>query len=139
MSRGWLLFGFCYIETLAIRKYGVKGGHDRGSRGGSERASEVKQVFLDRKLLVLLSLVTGPKHGYGLMKDIESSFGIRLGPGTLYACIASLEREGLIEALPSVDRRNPYQVTAAGETEVRRAVDEVARVTSVALARVSAI
>ena len=98
-----------------------------------------KQIFLDRKLLVLLSLLTGPKHGYGLMKDIEASFGIRLGPGTLYACIGSLEKEGLVEALPSVERRQPYRVTPAGEVAVRRAVDEVARVTSVALTRVSAV
>lgn len=98
----------------------------------------VKQVFLDRKLLVLVSLLTGPKHGYALMKDIEASFAVRLGPGTLYACVGSLEKEGLVEAMPSVDRRHPYRITPRGDLEVRRAIAEVARVTSVALTRVSA-
>ena len=39
-----------------------------------------------------------------------------MGPGTLYATLARLEERGLIEALPPVDRRRPYQLTAVGAT-----------------------
>ena len=44
----------------------------RGIRGSS-----------DRSVLVLTSLAGGPKHGYALIKDVESFAGIKLGPGTL--------------------------------------------------------
>ena len=94
-------------------------------------------VFLDKKLLGLISLLGGPKHGYALMKDIESSFGVRIGPGTLYGCVGSLEREGLVESLPDSNRRRPYRITASGEARAKRNVAEIVRFTSVALSRVA--
>lgn len=36
----------------------------------------------DRSLLVLTSLVEGPKQGHALIKDIEAFAGVTLGPGT---------------------------------------------------------
>jgi DNA-binding PadR family transcriptional regulator len=45
---------------------------------------------------------------------IEALCGVRLGLGTLYGALARLERRGLIEPLPSEDRRRPYRLTAAG-------------------------
>ncbi|MGB7104020.1 MAG: PadR family transcriptional regulator [Acidimicrobiales bacterium] len=94
-------------------------------------------VFLDKKLLILISLLEGPKHGYALMKDIEISFGVRIGPGTLYGCVGSLEREGLVESLPESDRRRPYKITALGEARAKANVAEIAQFTSVALSRVA--
>ena len=68
----------------------------------------------DRSILVLTSLAGGPKHGYALIKDIESFAGVKMGPGTLYGALAKLEESGLIVALPEDDRRHPYRVTATG-------------------------
>jgi DNA-binding PadR family transcriptional regulator len=68
----------------------------------------------DRRLLVLISLSDGPKHGYAIQQDIEEFAGVRLGPGTLYGAIGSLERDGLIRPLPGNRRRRPYDVTPAG-------------------------
>ena len=51
---------------------------------------------------------------HAMMEDIEALCGVRLGPGTLYGALARLERRGLIEPLPSEDRRRPYRLTAAG-------------------------
>lgn len=97
-------------------------------------------LSLDKKLLILISLFGGPKHGYALMKDIEQSFGVKIGPGTLYGCIGSLERDGLIEEVTSDrERRRPYRITVTGEEQTKRNVAEIARVTSVALARVAVI
>lgn len=70
--------------------------------------------FTEPVVLVLTSLADGPKHGYGLAKDIESFAGIKLGPGTLYGALSRLEDRGWIEALPAEDRRRPYQITSAG-------------------------
>ncbi len=87
--------------------------------------------FSEPSLLILISLADGPKHGYAMTEDIASVAGVRLGPGTLYGAIARLEAQGLIEALASDDRRNPYRITAAGEKALRArlgALQAVARI-----------
>ena len=68
----------------------------------------------DPNLLVLVSLAAGPRHGHGILLDVEEFAGVRLGPGTLYGAINRLEDEGLIEGLPAEGRRRPYRLTQAG-------------------------
>ncbi len=53
------------------------------------------------------------------MADVEELSRTPLGPGTLYAALGRLERRGLIEALPSQDRRRPYRLTGLGATTLR--------------------
>jgi DNA-binding PadR family transcriptional regulator len=68
---------------------------------------------------VLLALLDGPRHGYGIMQDVEelTSGDVKLGPGTLYTAIARLERAGLIEECEAdADRRRCYRVTRKGKT-----------------------
>jgi DNA-binding PadR family transcriptional regulator len=94
--------------------------------------------FSEPALLVLVSLADGPRHGYGMLDDIEEITGSRLGVGTLYGAIARLEEGGLIEALPTEDRRRPYRITAAGvrHLEVRlRSLRAVTRLGERRLAR----
>ena len=55
--------------------------------------------------LILSSLADGAKHGYALTKDIAAFAGVRLAPGTLYEALSRLEAQGMIEPLPSADRR----------------------------------
>lgn len=86
--------------------------------------------FTEPAVLVLSSLAEGPKHGYAITQDVRATCGVELGPGTLYAALARLERRGLIEALPSEDRRRPYRLTASGATALERqlkALEKVAR------------
>lgn len=78
----------------------------------ARRKSEV--AWADPALLILGSLVSGPKHGYAIVQDTEESTGITLGPGTLYAALARLEERGHVRALPGDERRRPYEITAAG-------------------------
>ena len=68
----------------------------------------------DPPVLILTSLASGPKHGYGLLQDIEQFAGVRLGPGTLYGAISRLEERGLIEAVGPTGRRRPYRLSPAG-------------------------
>ncbi len=65
-------------------------------------------------LLILLSLLDGPKHGYAIAADIESFAGKRLGPGTLYGAIGRLVDAGQVVELAEVDRRKPFQITERG-------------------------
>ena len=95
--------------------------------------------FSDPSLLILSSLANGPKHGYAMMEDIFEFSGTRLEPGTLYGAIARLEQRGWIEALPSEDRRRPYQITAAGVAALRAQLTTWNRVISTGLQRLPAI
>ncbi len=75
--------------------------------------------FSEPALLILISLAEAPKHGYAMTEDIAAIAEVRLGPGTLYGAIARLEARGLIEAVGSEDRRNPYRLTGLGEQALR--------------------
>ncbi|HEX7264691.1 MAG TPA: PadR family transcriptional regulator [Candidatus Dormibacteraeota bacterium] len=86
--------------------------------------------FAEPAVLVLVSLAEGPKHGYAMTADIDRVSGIRLGPGTLYGAIARLEERGLIEPLPSEDRRRPYRLTPTGAAALRAHLDTLERVTA---------
>ena len=87
--------------------------------------------------LILSSLADGPKHGYALTKDIEQFASVRLAPGTLYEALSRLESQGFIKALPSEDRRRPYQLTAAGAQALRAHLADQRRVADVGLRRLS--
>lgn len=92
----------------------------------------------DATLLVLTSLTSGPKHGYALTKDIKEMAGITMGPGTLYGVLARLEEEGMIQSLPSADRRRPYRITAHGASVLRERLEIAAKVARVGLGRLGA-
>jgi DNA-binding PadR family transcriptional regulator len=67
-----------------------------------------------RMLHVLLALTDGPLHGYAIMEEVEqaSSGRVRVGPGTLYEALQSLEKKGLVEVVPNKpgdDPRRRYQ------------------------------
>jgi DNA-binding PadR family transcriptional regulator len=76
---------------------------------------------------LLLALLDGPRHGYGIMQDVEEITGgeVRLGPGTLYTGIKRLLQAGLIEECePDADRRRCYRLTRQGR---RHAAEEAQR------------
>lgn len=92
---------------------------------------------------VLLSLMPGPQHGYGIKLDIEARTEgeISLGSGTLYQAIHRLEREGLIAGSRSTrERTDPrrgrsYQILPPGRTAVREHLRRLSRVVEYARAR----
>lgn len=94
--------------------------------------------FAGPATLILSSLAEGTKHGWALTKDIEAFAGVRLAPGTLYEALNRLEGLGLIEAVPSDDRRRPYRLTAAGAAALREHLARERQVVDVGLARLRA-
>jgi DNA-binding PadR family transcriptional regulator len=64
---------------------------------------------------ILLALVDGHRHGYGIIQDVagRTDGALRLGTGTLYTALARLSTLGLID---ESDRRPP----AAADDERRR-------------------
>jgi DNA-binding PadR family transcriptional regulator len=89
----------------------------------------------DPTLLVLSSLAGGDKHGYAIMEDIELFAGVRLGPGTLYGAITRLEERGWIRAVDSIDRRQPYTITAIGRDYLSDQLANLDRVVRAGLRR----
>ena len=94
--------------------------------------------FAGPATLILSSLAEGSKHGWALTKDIETFAGVRLAPGTLYEALNRLEGLGLIEAVPSDDRRKPYKLTAVGASALREHLARQKRLVEVGLSRLSA-
>jgi DNA-binding PadR family transcriptional regulator len=81
--------------------------------------------FAAPSLAILLALGDGPQHGYAIMAAARKLTGEKLGPGTLYATLGRLEARGLIESLPSDDRRRPYRLTGAGVATLRMQLESI--------------
>jgi DNA-binding PadR family transcriptional regulator len=94
--------------------------------------------FGEPALFILISLAGGAKHGYAMMEDIAAFAGTRLGAGTLYGALARLEERGLVEALPVVDRRRPYRLTAAGITVLQERLANLDSYAAIGRARLAA-
>jgi DNA-binding PadR family transcriptional regulator len=78
--------------------------------------------------LILLALAEEERHGYGLVKAIESRMpGVRIEPANLYRTLRSMTREGLVVESdrrpdPALDdaRRRYFRITNKG-TRLARA------------------
>jgi DNA-binding PadR family transcriptional regulator len=93
--------------------------------------------------MILLSLAEGPRHGYGMMKDVaELSEGrVLLSTGTLYGALKRLRAAGWITRLDGRDEaddgvypgkdRKEYALTGAGRQVLRA---ETARLSALARA-----
>jgi DNA-binding PadR family transcriptional regulator len=85
-------------------------------------------------LLILTSLADEPRHGYALMKHIESlSEGrVRLSTGTLYGAIRRLLQAGWIEPFDQEDvsrEKQAYRLTSAGRKELESQLDRMKELT----------
>jgi DNA-binding PadR family transcriptional regulator len=90
---------------------------------------------------ILLALIGGERHGYGIMQETaRSSAGkLNLGPGTLYRSIRRLESDGLIEEsderpVPDLDdeRRHYYRLTPFGLRVARAEAERLAALVRIA-------
>ena len=92
-------------------------------------------------LHILLALSTKERHGYGIMKEVESdSQGkVKMGPGTLYGSIGRMAEAGLIRESdkrvdPDMDdqRRVYYKITALGQSTLAAELERYQEVVAVA-------
>jgi DNA-binding PadR family transcriptional regulator len=93
-------------------------------------------------LLVLLSLAEQPRHGYSILKDIESMSGGRvlLSTGTLYGALQRLLDNGWIERVEEEDAprdRRTYRLTSRGRRNLQAEIERMRHVTKLAALRVS--
>ena len=99
-------------------------------------------------LHILLALSTEERHGYAIMKQVESdSQGkVKMGPGTLYGSIGRMLEAGLIRETdkkidPDLDdeRRIYYQITALGQKTLGAELDRYREVVAIAKKRQFAV
>src|SRR5215831_15749729 len=94
-------------------------------------------------VLILTSLADEPRHGYALIKDIESLSGGRVGlsTGTLYGAIRRLVEDGLIEPFDQEDTsrdKQAYRLTSEGRKQLRMELERMKQLTQKAAARLRA-
>jgi DNA-binding PadR family transcriptional regulator len=93
-------------------------------------------------LLVLLSLAGQPRHGYSMLKDVESMSGGRvlLSTGTLYGALQRLLDHGWIERVeednPARDRRT-YRLTSRGRRNLQMEVERMRHLTKLGALRLA--
>ena len=92
-------------------------------------------------LHILLALSTQERHGYGIMKEVESDSKrkVKMGPGTLYGSIGRMIEAGLIRESdqkvdPELDdeRRVYYKITALGQATLAAELERYREVVAVA-------
>jgi DNA-binding PadR family transcriptional regulator len=81
-----------------------------------------KFLPLTEATYLILASLTQPRHGYGIMQDVEalSAGRVKVGPGTLYGALTNLLQQKLIRRVgESADgggeRRKVYALTPLGE------------------------
>ena len=88
-------------------------------------------------LLILLSLMDEPRHGYALIKNIEamSKGRVRLSTGTLYGALRRLLNDGWIERSEGKDTardKQTYKLTSAGYKQLQWELERMKHLTQVA-------
>lgn len=93
---------------------------------------------------ILLALADGEKHGYAIMREVETTTHgrVKMGPGTLYGTIKRLLKSGLIEETDERpdremddERRRYYQLTRDGGQLLRAEATRLAELVELARGR----
>ena len=93
---------------------------------------------------ILLALSNGERHGYGIMKQVESDSqgNVSMGPGTLYGSLKRMLDSGLVmesdkRVDPQMDdeRRIYYQITGVGTKALAAELERYKRIVSLAQER----
>ncbi|MFB6190742.1 MAG: PadR family transcriptional regulator [Candidatus Nanohaloarchaea archaeon] len=74
------------------------------------------------RLYTVLLLQSGPRHGYGLIDEIEEITGERPSTAHIYPFLEELERNGLVEA-EKEGRRKVYRLTEDGHEVVQEQME----------------
>ena len=90
---------------------------------------------------ILLALVDGERHGYGIMQEINmrTAGSVRMGPGTLYGSLQRMLAEKLIEEAgerpdprSGDERRRYYRLSPSGRQAVHMEALRLAQLVRIA-------
>jgi len=92
-----------------------------------EMRERIVRAFFDVIVLMKLSEGCEPLGGYDFIKLVTEEFDVMLSPGSIYAALYSMERDGLIQA-SSKRRKRVYTLTDKGEATVKTISEEKTKV-----------
>ena len=89
---------------------------------------------------ILLALADANRHGYGMIKEIESRGGTPPSTGAMYLALHRMSAEGLVKEVPppsdSEDgRRKYYGLTTRGREAAERESRRISRLVAAARAK----
>ena len=92
--------------------------------GDGNMARDQLQRLSEPMYYLLLTLLE-ENHGYAMMHDIEmiSKGRVKVGTGTLYTLLARFEKEGIICATRSLERKKYYIITEKGKELLKEEYD----------------
>lgn len=75
---------------------------------------------------ILLSLKE-PRHGYGIIKNVEDMTKGRLvlGSGTIYGTLTKMQKDGIIAVYADEERKKIYEVTDSGKILMLREIERL--------------
>lgn len=94
--------------------------------------------------LILIVLNKQPRHGYGIMIDIQqlTHGDYQVSAGTLYRSIGNMVEQGLLKAVPGLflpitpqydgERRKHYQITEQGKQALNLELDRLEKLLQIA-------
>ena len=92
-----------------------------------EIQERIVKNLLDVIVLVNLRERASLIGGYDVMELIHQEFDVLISPGTVYAVIYSMERDGLIEGKDAKGKR-VYELTEKGENKIKRITEMKANI-----------
>jgi PadR family transcriptional regulator PadR len=98
------------------RNTGKKGEKQKMFNNQKEAQVKLTKGLLD--MIVLELLDEQPMHGYQVISKIRKSFGVYLGPSTVYPLLGSLEKKGQVSSVWNMQGERPrkvYQLTSEGK------------------------
>ena len=124
----------CMSEGFGHRGFGRGGGRHGGPFGGGPLGGGRGRRRLfggDELKLVLLKLIgETPRHGYDLIREIESLTGgsYAPSPGVVYPMLTMLADMDLVAEQPGEGSRKLFGITPAGEAHLAQNAEEVEQV-----------
>ncbi len=97
-------------------------------KNGVGHASRLSSLLTPAVFSILLALVDGERHGYGILQEISrrSAGSARMGPGTLYGSLRCMLAEGLVEEAgehadprSGGERRRYYRLSIVGRQAIQ--------------------
>lgn len=100
------------------------------------------QPLTEPTFLILLSLASEARHGYGILQDVAtmSDGRVMLSTGTLYTALKRLLDTGLIEEVAEFNAprgRKAYQLTTTGRALIRAETNRISSLASLANSRLA--
>ncbi|MEG0385744.1 MAG: PadR family transcriptional regulator [Solibacillus sp.] len=75
---------------------------------------------------ILFSL-TEPRHGYGIIKNIEALTNgrLKLGSGTIYGTLMKMQTDELIVLFSDEERKTIYEMTTLGQQVLQQEIQRI--------------